>query len=265
VTGGAVGPPVFAGGLVWSTDWGGSTLYGLDPATGAVKFSPGLGGFDHFAAPSAGGGRLFVANGDKVTAFTIATPPPPSATSVTLRASPSPVKANARLTLTASVGGPAGPPDAGSVAFLDGTVPISGCAAVPVAPAVGSASCTAVYTRRGTHAVKAVYSGDSYYLASPSTAASVTVVVIQPPKLSRLRVGLSRKRVLTLKLTLSEAATLTLSGRHFKTRHLRGHPGANTFRLHLNRLRRGRYKLSLVASDKNHERSRTYTVRLKIS
>ncbi len=76
---GASGPPIFAGGLVWSTGWRGTgLLYGLDPGTGAVHFQQSLGTFNHFATPSAGGGRLFAAVGSTVTALTIATPPPPS-------------------------------------------------------------------------------------------------------------------------------------------------------------------------------------------
>ena len=61
---GAAGPPIFAGGLVWSTGWRGTKiLYGLDPATGAIRFRDQLSTFNHFATPSAGGGRLFVAVG----------------------------------------------------------------------------------------------------------------------------------------------------------------------------------------------------------
>lgn len=72
ISGAADGPPIFAGGLVWSTGSGDGTLYGLDPASGATKFSASLGGFEHFASPSAGGGELFVANRNRVTAFHIA-------------------------------------------------------------------------------------------------------------------------------------------------------------------------------------------------
>jgi outer membrane protein assembly factor BamB len=75
----AVGPPIFAGGLVWVASWetGAGTLYGLDPHTGAVRFEEQLGTFMHFSTPSAGGGRLFVAADTEVTAFTIATAPAP--------------------------------------------------------------------------------------------------------------------------------------------------------------------------------------------
>jgi hypothetical protein len=83
----AIGPPIFAGGLVWATHWkdnldeGGGVLYGVDPASGQVAFEEDEGSFTHFATPSAGGGRLFVANGTYVTALRIAKPllePPPS-------------------------------------------------------------------------------------------------------------------------------------------------------------------------------------------
>ncbi len=77
----AIGPPIIAGGLVWDAGWTTGQLFGLDPTTGAVKFSSNLGTFDHFSTPSAGDGRLFVANGDKMTAFTIAMPPSSSTSS----------------------------------------------------------------------------------------------------------------------------------------------------------------------------------------
>jgi polyvinyl alcohol dehydrogenase (cytochrome) len=77
-TSAAKGPPMIAGGLVWATNDGGM-LYGIDPTTGATsaQFSLPESGSDvnHFASPSAGGGRLFVASGDQVTAFTIAQAP----------------------------------------------------------------------------------------------------------------------------------------------------------------------------------------------
>jgi hypothetical protein len=52
-------------------------VYGLDPATGAPRYTETLpsAAIDHFASPSAAGGRLFVASGSTVTAFQIAAPP----------------------------------------------------------------------------------------------------------------------------------------------------------------------------------------------
>jgi outer membrane protein assembly factor BamB len=89
VNGSANGPPIVAGGLVWSESYSNGTLYGLNPQSGATSFSAALGTFEHFATASAGGGRLFAANGNQVTAFTIAYPPasspagPPARPSVT--------------------------------------------------------------------------------------------------------------------------------------------------------------------------------------
>ncbi len=79
---GATGPPMVAGGLVWAANASSGTLYGLDLASGAIRaqFAIPETGFDPnpFASPSAGGGRLFVASGDQVTAFTIARAPRPT-------------------------------------------------------------------------------------------------------------------------------------------------------------------------------------------
>ena len=78
--GDAWGPPMIAGGLVWVTSHPTGTLYGLDLTSGAVKSSfpiPANGSdVNHFASPSAGGGRLFVASSNEVTAYTIAQPTP---------------------------------------------------------------------------------------------------------------------------------------------------------------------------------------------
>jgi polyvinyl alcohol dehydrogenase (cytochrome) len=78
---GAKGPPMVSGGLVWATNYSSGTLYGIDPASGAVRAQfaiPEAGSeVNHFASPSAGGGRLFVGSGDQVTAYTVAQAPPP--------------------------------------------------------------------------------------------------------------------------------------------------------------------------------------------
>src|SRR5919201_3377652 len=68
------GPPIVAAGLVWTIDPAGA-LYGLDPSTGAVTVSAGIGRADHFATPTAGNGRLFLGAGSTVRAYTV--PPSP--------------------------------------------------------------------------------------------------------------------------------------------------------------------------------------------
>jgi Bacterial Ig domain/PQQ-like domain len=66
------GPPILAGGLVWTIT--GSTLYGLDPATGAPSVQFTLSGeANHFPTPSVGDGLLLAPATDQVYAFT---PPP---------------------------------------------------------------------------------------------------------------------------------------------------------------------------------------------
>ena len=113
VNGAAVGPPIFAGGLVWSvgTSVGASNggLYGLDPSTGATSFYADLGGYEHFATPSAGGGFLFVANqaggsGDRVTAFRIVNPTPPAPAILHLRVRAIHGKLRLKVTLSEPAG-----------------------------------------------------------------------------------------------------------------------------------------------------------------
>jgi len=65
------GAPIVSGGILWAIDTNSNTLYGLDPGTGATRFTAGLGAQTHFSTPSAGQGRVFSADGvsDQVRAF----------------------------------------------------------------------------------------------------------------------------------------------------------------------------------------------------
>jgi len=77
VTSSAAGPPTVAGGLVWATDAGtndGTTLYGFNPQTGQVVVQQTTPAMEHFATPSASDGKLFLATGASVEAYTIANP-----------------------------------------------------------------------------------------------------------------------------------------------------------------------------------------------
>jgi outer membrane protein assembly factor BamB len=283
----ASGPPIFAGGLVWSTGWRSTQiLYGLDPATGAVRFQQNMGGFDHFATPSAGGGRLFVAAGAKVSALSISAFPP--ATATTLRASANPAIAGRAITLTATV---APAPDAGTVAFTSGGSALPGCGAVDVAPTTGTATCRAALTA-GTRALRAAYAGDAYFGASTSGPLSERVN-LAAPVLSHVR--LSSRRVTarvgaTLQLTLSVAASLHIQinrlvpGRTAQRRcragarhgarctirrrvrriSVHGRRGANTRHLTLRGLKPGRYAVAVTAVGPGGRRSRTKTVRFLI-
>jgi outer membrane protein assembly factor BamB len=76
---GAHGPPIIAGGLVWSI--GGSDLDGLNPANGTPVWSETLGGqANHFPTPSVGDGLLLAPSTDQVSAFSgsAGIPGPPS-------------------------------------------------------------------------------------------------------------------------------------------------------------------------------------------
>ena len=65
----AGGSPVVGGGAVWVADWSGGRLYELNPATGAVRYSLGLGmALPHFASLSMSGSHAFLGTDDGVTA-----------------------------------------------------------------------------------------------------------------------------------------------------------------------------------------------------
>lgn len=289
---GAIGPPIFAGGLVWSTAWHGGTLYGLDPSTGAVRFQTDLGAFEHFATPSAGGGRLFVAAGSKVSALTIATvsatPTTTTPTTTSLASSANPSKAGAPVTLTATVT-PA--PDVGTVSFTARGAVLPGCGAVSVAAGTGRATCRAALAA-GSHMLQAAYAGDAYFGAS--TSAALSQVVIPPgPKLSGVRLGSRRFTAAagtTLRLKLSKSAEVrvqaarTLAGREVKGRcraaarrgarctvvkgarrfTFHGRRGRNLLALNVRGLPPGSYVATITAVSAGGGTSRTVTVRFRI-
>jgi polyvinyl alcohol dehydrogenase (cytochrome) len=75
----AFGPPIVSAGLVWTVatgafKGGGTKLYGLEPSTGKPRYTETLPSpvADHFASPSAAGGRLYVSTGCSVSAYQIA-------------------------------------------------------------------------------------------------------------------------------------------------------------------------------------------------
>jgi outer membrane protein assembly factor BamB len=285
----ASGPPISAGGLIWSTAWRSSgTLYGLDPATGAVRFQTDLGSFDHFATPSAGGGRLFTAAGAQVSALTISSFPPATATALASSANPAPTGHPVTLTATVS---PA--PDTGSVAFMEGATALPGCASAAVDASTGRATCT-VSLAVGTHTLTASFAGDAYFAASRSPAL-VQVITAPPPGPALSRVRLASRRVrartgATLRLTLSEAASVTVQlnrllagrivhrrcragsrhGRRCSVAHrvrrlrFRGHSGSNRFHLRLKNLPAGPYAAAVTARDAGGRSSRTVTLRFRI-
>jgi outer membrane protein assembly factor BamB len=289
---GATGPPIFAGGVVWSTGWRSSqVLYGLDPASGAVSFQTSVGTFDHFATPSAGGGRLFVAASNEVSALTISHFPPGTTTSLTSSSDPSEAGSVVRLTATVT---PA--PDAGTVAFSEGGTALPGCGAVVPSPINGAAICSARLAG-GTHEIVAAYSGDPY--SGASTSSPLRQVVrsgppeARPPRVSAVSLGAHRftaRKGVRLTLTLSEAARLQIvvtrlrtgrlvhhrcrlgprHGRRCTVRHrarrlsVKGRAGRNRLHLKLRGLAIGRYTTAIVARNALGLKSPTVTVRFQI-
>jgi outer membrane protein assembly factor BamB len=284
---GATGPPMLAGGLVWVTSYSSGTLYGLDPTSGTTRsrFSIPETGSDvnHFASPSAAGGRLFVGSGDQMTAYTIAQPPPITNTATTLASSANPAATGAAVSLTASVT-PA--PDTGTVTFTNDGVAVPGCAAIAVSPATaGAAVCNTTFSRAGIHHLVAAYSGDAFYAGSVSPTLAQTVG--RPgPVISHASIAPRRFRAAhaaTLRLTLSEAATLIVAVTDLRHGHLAGHrcsrrardgksclvrvtvvrlhfharAGHRRFKLSLHQLSPGRYTALIHATDRVGGRSRT--------
>jgi outer membrane protein assembly factor BamB len=63
--------PIIAAGAVWALGYDG-TLRALDPASGKVMFSAALGSpVSRFISPAAAGGRLFIADGNRLIAFAL--------------------------------------------------------------------------------------------------------------------------------------------------------------------------------------------------
>ncbi len=67
----------------------------------------------------------------------------------------------------------------GTVVFLDGGIPITGCTGQPVIG--GGATCTTSYSTPGSHTITATYSGDFNFGGSASPPQTVTSAAVTPP------------------------------------------------------------------------------------
>jgi len=63
-----MGSPIVAEGAVWAIDVDSATLYALDPESGAVVYSLGLGSAEHFSTPAATQGYVVTPAGSSVVA-----------------------------------------------------------------------------------------------------------------------------------------------------------------------------------------------------
>lgn len=70
-TGSPNGPPVVAGGLVFSLDWNGNELYAMNPLTGHVVLVRGTDDLNHFATPGIGDGEVLIPTAGGVEAYAI--------------------------------------------------------------------------------------------------------------------------------------------------------------------------------------------------
>ena len=68
-TGHPKGPPIVAGGLVWSLDWSNSVLYAMSPTTGHVSVIRATAPLNHFASPMVTTGFVLLPTRDGVQAF----------------------------------------------------------------------------------------------------------------------------------------------------------------------------------------------------
>jgi hypothetical protein len=67
---GSIGPPIVAGGLVWTIGYNDSRLFGLNPSTGVTQVSVALSQVPaHFSTPSYGDGLIFVPDAGQILAF----------------------------------------------------------------------------------------------------------------------------------------------------------------------------------------------------
>jgi outer membrane protein assembly factor BamB len=64
------GPPIVAGGAVWTVDLDAGVLYALNARTGSVRFRASIGQPAQFTTPTAAGGWIYVGGGNRVLAFT---------------------------------------------------------------------------------------------------------------------------------------------------------------------------------------------------
>jgi polyvinyl alcohol dehydrogenase (cytochrome) len=65
----SAGPPILAGGALWSIDIADAKLYALDPSTGKTMTTMTLAAVPHFASPSAALGLLLIGTNAGVTAL----------------------------------------------------------------------------------------------------------------------------------------------------------------------------------------------------
>jgi polyvinyl alcohol dehydrogenase (cytochrome) len=170
----AIGPPIIAGGLVWSTGYyaPNTPLFGLDPQTGETKVAQTTSAMEHFTTPSASDGKLFLATGKSVEAYNIANPAVSRADTTTSISSESPDPSfvgqavTVRYAVSASSSGAGAP--TGNVTVSDGTNSCTGT--------VAAGQCSISFTTSGSKSLTASYGGDANFNSSSSSPATAHLV-----------------------------------------------------------------------------------------
>jgi hypothetical protein len=136
-----------------------------------------------------------------VVARTAVTP-----TSTSLESSSTSPAMGAVVTLAATV---SPVPDGGSVAFVDGSAAISGCAAVPIDVSTGRAACATSFSVAGAHAIRADFSGSLDGVFAASSAETLAVSVTAPPRAGGHSGSITTASTSPTASTSSAAATST--------------------------------------------------------
>ncbi len=166
--------PIPDSGTVAFSD-GGTTITGCDAqsvdssgqATCSVSYAAAR---SHSISAAYAGDNSYPASTSSTLTETVN---PAASTATSLTSSSDPSSVDQQVTYTAKV---TPVPDAGTVAFSDGSTVISACGALPVNTSSGTATCTATYTLAGSHQISAAYtSGDSSYPSSQSSTLTQTV------------------------------------------------------------------------------------------
>ncbi len=157
------------GGTVTFIDGGTALGSATLNAGGQATLTVSLGAGAHSLSASFGGSSAFAASASATLAETVSQ----AATTTALSASLSSVAAGRSVTFTATVAAaaPGAGPPTGTVTFKDGTT-VLGTAAVG---AGGTATFATSFSAAGSHAITAVYGGDSNFVGSSSQAVTEQV------------------------------------------------------------------------------------------
>jgi hypothetical protein len=170
-----------------TTPGAGTYTFTYVPAVGSHSYTATFNAGDAPGDPSgANTTSAAIIGGSTSSAAAVSVTPPQTGTTVTLATTTPSIAfgASASLTSTASAADSTTP--AGTVQFLNGTTPITGCTAVAIntGGTASTAACTTTTLPQGTNSITAVFTPTSNtYATSTSTAVTITVAAptVCPP------------------------------------------------------------------------------------